>query len=260
MTAETVIVKEPTSWKNGKYKTKRINTTNKSGEEYGLDIYDFSKFCGSPSVQIKLMEDKPSRDDIHKYNELSQKPKEDLKPNDVKAINKVECPRRALVINLYGDNGVEQGFWLNLHPIKTKRRKLKNGTSTSYLTWEKVNGKNEGINAAFKDKGAYPEFDALNRDATGFDWIKEFRSECDKEFGKNSYKVIPYGTANFNRTAIPFVGAAVSDLGRGDKFMIKIGSHTLIGKFRDFEDCDIKFGKDSGWMRCIGWFDNKQEF
>lgn len=241
-------------WKRGKYKTKSIKTTNNDGETIVIDIYDFKNFNGTPKIQLKLMQDAPSEDQIKEYEKLKDKVKPT--PQEVKKIRLVTEPRRSLVLSLYGNTVPEQGLWLNLHAIKTKRRTLVDGSiSESPLTWDKLLGKNGGIQSNLGCRETYPEFDALGS-GEGLNWIRDFRGDCDNRFGKNRYKVVPYGAANFNRAAIPFVGIAVSDLGRGDEFFLRIGNYTVSGRFNDFENFDGLFGRQSELQDCIGWFDD----
>ena len=226
---QMLMAKVKQMWSNSRYRTRDVFGVNNAIGDYKMSIYDFRKLIRA-QFRMYLME--------NKHNGT-----------------------RTVKVELCGSGAGEQfehNFWLN--PFKMVKR-VRNGKVSKY-TWTKVNStpselkanKPRGVQAAFKCTDSYPE---LQNDTYEL-WLSSFKAKLDETFGKNTYTVAAFGAEPFNRTAIPYAGIGLSDMGSGSEFLLRLGEFEVKGQWEHFESWDINdfsFSEDSACL-CVGFFSN----
>lgn len=225
--SQSVVIFKEHHWDDSNRRLRIFRGKHKRYGEYAINLYDFKQMTLVPDFEMSLMQDKKAGQN-GKY-------------------------RRSVLLQIDG----EEGIWLNIFsPLIQKRPKKNNPENVNINTWYPLNRKGKGISTAFACKESYPEFDVFGEDLSGSKWIEDFKTNCDDEFGENKYAVVPWAAEPYNKTAIPFIGIAISELGLGRRFLLKIGDVIIKGEFDKYGEVDSGFGQKKGSAQDrIGKFD-----
>ena len=191
-----------------------VSNTNKKGESYSLDVYDF-RGIRRIEFTLSLMEHK-------------------------------KTGKRTVLFQTFGeDHNKEGGIWLNPYA----RKKQKSGSHYYMVTWAKPMEKRKGIQAAF-DSQNYPDY----FDGAIPDWIGLLMDDCDDRFGRNEYVVAPFGIDSIKvcKFNVPYIGLGLSlDY---SNFLVRIGNVVVAGEWKAPSSDNGFGSGDSSNCDLVGWY------